>query len=231
VVLWRHGVTSWNREGRFQGQFDAPLAEDGLPQARAAAVVLARLAPDAIVSSDLTRAALTAQELAAVTGLEVSYDAGLREVYLGTWQGLTRAEVEERYPDEFAAWRRGQAERRGGGESNAEVASRVAAVIERALEKLARPGTLVAVTHGYAARVAIGHITGLPPQYWGVLGALSNCCWSVLGRSVSSHSGSSHSAPAPPGSVRPTPEQSVTGWLLLEHNAGTLPQPVLSDDR
>jgi glucosyl-3-phosphoglycerate phosphatase len=168
--------------------------------------VLTRLAPDAIVSSDLTRAARTAEELARASGLEVSYDPGLREAGLGAWEGLTRAEVDERYPGELAAWRRGEIERRGGGETNAEVADRVVAVIERSLEKLTGAGTLVAVTHGYAARVAIGQLIGLPPEHWRVLGALSNCCWSVLG-------------------------QSRDGWVLLEHNAGTLPMPVLSDDR
>jgi broad specificity phosphatase PhoE len=204
--MWRHGLTNWNLEGRFQGQLDTPLAESGLSHARAAAAVLTRLAPDAIVSSDLARAARTAVELARISGLEVSYDAGLREAGLGAWEGLTRAEVDERFPGELAAWHRGEIDRRGGGETNAEVADRVVAVLERALEKLAGPGTLVAVTHGYAARVAIGRMIGLPPEYWRVLGALSNCCWSVLG-------------------------QSRDGWVLLEHNAGTLPQPVLSDDR
>jgi broad specificity phosphatase PhoE len=216
-VLWRHGVTGWNLEGRFQGQLDSPLSDNGLAQARASAVVLARLTPDVIVSSDLQRAALTAAELAAVSGRDVSYDAGLREVYLGSWQGLTRAEVGERHPGELAAWKRGEVERRGGGETNAEVAERVVAAIERALEKLPGPGTLVAVTHGYAARVAIGHMIGLPESYWRVLGALSNCCWSVLGR--------------PADNGEPQRERSGNGWVLLEHNAGTLPQPVLSDDR
>lgn len=141
-----------------------------------------------------------------MTGLEVSHDAGLREAYLGRWQGLTRTEVEQRYPGELAAWTRGDLERRGGGETNLEVAERAVAVIEHTLEKLPESGTLVAVTHGYAARVAIGRMIGLPPEHWRALGALSNCCWSVLGR-------------------------SRAGWTLLEHNAGTLPQPVLSDDR
>jgi len=204
-VVWRHGRTTWNFEGRFQGQMDSPLDDTGLAQARAAAGVLARLAPDALVSSDLERAARTARELARLSGLDVSYDDGLREAYLGTWQGLTHGEVEQRFPGELAAWMRGDLERRGGGETNAEVAERAVTVIERALEKLPDVGTLVAVTHGYAARVAIGRMIGLPQVHWRALGALSNCCWSVLG-------------------------WSGHGWALLEHNAGTLPQPVLSDD-
>jgi glucosyl-3-phosphoglycerate phosphatase len=204
--VWRHGRTTWNLEGRFQGQLDTSLDDTGQAQARAAAAVLARLAPDAVVSSDLERAAHTARELARLTGLEVSYDAGLREVYLGGWQGLTHAEVEQRFPGELAAWGRGDLERRGGGETNAEVAGRAVTVIENALEKLPELGTLVAVTHGYTARVAIGRMIGLPEVHWRALGALSNCCWSVLG-------------------------WHEYGWALLEHNAGTLPQPVFSDDR
>jgi len=204
--VWRHGRTAWNFEGRFQGQLDVELDDTGLAQAGAAATVLATLAPDAIVASDLQRAARTATELAALTGVEVSHDARLREAHLGSWQGLTRVEVDERHPGEAAAWLRGELDRRGGGETYTEVAERAVTAIERALEKLPESSTLVAVTHGGTARVAIGRMIGLPPEHWRVLGALSNCCWSVLG-------------------------QSRDGWALLEHNAGTLPQPVLSDDR
>jgi len=204
--VWRHGRTAWNLEGRFQGQTDVALDETGVAQAKAAAQVLATLRPDAIVSSDLQRAAWTAAELASVTGLEVSYDRGLREAFLGDWQGLTRAEVDERYPDQAAAWLRGESVRRGGGETNAELAERAVAAIEQALERLRPSATLVAVTHGAAARVAIGAMVGLPEEHWRALGALSNCCWSVL-------------------------TQTRRGWAIAEHNAGTLPQPVLSDDR
>jgi broad specificity phosphatase PhoE len=206
VVVWRHGRTAWNLEGRFQGQTDVELDETGVAQAKAAAQVLATLRPDAIVSSDLQRAARTAAELATLTGVEVAYDPGLREADLGSWQGLSRAEVDERYPDEAAAWLRGESIRRGGGETNAEVARRAVTTIEQALEKLASPSTLVVVTPGGAARVAIGRMVGLPEEHWRALGALSNCCWSVL-------------------------SETSGGWALAEHNAGTLPQPVLSDDR
>jgi broad specificity phosphatase PhoE len=182
------------------------LDETGVAQAKAAAQVLATLRPDAIVCSDLQRAVRTAAELATLTGVEVGYGAGLREADLGTWQGLTRAEVDERYPGEAAAWLRGEVVRRGGGETNAEVAERAVATIEQALEKLVSASTLVVVTHGGAARVAIGRMVGLPEEHWRALGALSNCCWSVL-------------------------SETPSGWTLAEHNAGTLPQPVLSDDR
>ena len=205
--MWRHGRTQWNLERRFQGQTDVPLDEDGRAQAERSARLLAALEPDLIVSSDLQRAADTAQELARIAGLPVSYEPGLRETYGGRWQGLTIEEIDERYPHEVAAWRRGEQIRRGGGELEAEVADRMVEVIERRLDDLPdKDGTLVVVTHGGAARVAIGRLLGLGPSTWWVLGPLSNCCWTVLG-------------------------ENQRGWRLLEHNAGTLPEPVLGDDR
>ncbi|MEU8139054.1 histidine phosphatase family protein [Streptodolium elevatio] len=205
VLLWRHGQTTWNVERRFQGQTDIPLTEAGLAQATRSARLLAALRPDAILSSDLTRTANTAAELAQLTGLSVTLDEGLRETYAGHWQGLTNREIEERFPEQFAAWRRGEPVRRGDGELETEVADRAVPAIERAVEKLPEGGTLVVVSHGGTIRCAIGRMIGLPEDTWGSLGALSNCCWSVLG-------------------------SGARGWRLLEHNAGTLPEPVLGDE-
>lgn len=206
IVVWRHGRTAWNFEGRFQGQDDVALDATGVAQAQAAARVLAGLRPEAILSSDLSRAAATAAELAAVTGLEVAFDKGLRETNLGTWQGLTREEVNARFPGEAEAWLRGGTDRRGGGETMQEVAERCVAATEAALERLSPSATLVVVTHGGAGRVMIAQLIGLPPEHWRALGGQSNCCWSVIGAGRG-------------------------GWALLEHNAGTLPEPELSDDR
>lgn len=205
-MLWRHGRTEWNSSRRFQGHADVALDEIGLAQAERAARMLASLQPAAIVSSDLLRAADTAEALARLTGLPVTLDAGLREFDVGTWQGLTTTEIQERYGEDYAAWRNGEPVRRGGGELDLEVAERTAAAIERAAEKLPDSGTLVVVSHGGAIRVAINRMLGIPPEMWGAIGALANCCWSVLG-------------------------EARRGWRLLEHNAGTLPEPVIGDDR
>ncbi|MEE1729162.1 histidine phosphatase family protein, partial [Streptomyces sp. BE282] len=89
IVLWRHGQTAWNLERRFLASTDIELTEEGVGQARRAARLLASRRPDAVVASDLRRAAATAAELAAVTGLTVAHDAALRETYAGAWQGLT----------------------------------------------------------------------------------------------------------------------------------------------
>lgn len=205
LILWRHGQTMWNVERRFQGSTDVELTDTGLAQARRSARLLASLQPDAIVASDLRRAASTAAELAVLTGLDITFDEGLRETYAGVWQGLTHEEIIARYGDEYAAWKRGEPVRRGGGELETEVADRAAAVVLRHAEKLPDGGTLVVASHGGTIRTTIGRLLGLEARHWEALGGLSNCSWSVLG-------------------------EGVRGWRLLEHNAGTLPEPVLGDD-
>ncbi|WP_264086261.1 histidine phosphatase family protein [Streptomyces marincola] len=204
-MLWRHGQTAWNVERRFQGTTDVDLTETGRAQAKRSARLLATLGPHAIISSDLRRTRDTAAELAAVTGLDVTHDEGLRETYAGAWQGLTHDEIMARFGEQYAAWKRGEAVRRGGGELETEVADRAAPLVERAAEKLPPGGVLVVVSHGGTIRTTIGRLLGLPASSWEALGGLSNCAWSVLG-------------------------QGVRGWRLLEHNAGSLPEPVIGDD-
>ena len=207
----RHGQTRWNAERRFQGQSDIPLDETGEAQAERAARLLAALRPDLIVSSDLARASGTAAPLARLTGLEVTLDKDLRERHGGCWEGLTDTEIRERYPQAHATWTPPD------GEPSIAVADRVAAALHRAAATVAeqdsarkdggRDGLAVVVSHGAALRLGMSRVLGLPDDLSGVLGPLSNCSWSVLG-------------------VR------YGRWRLMEHNAGTLPEPVvLSDDR
>ena len=204
LVLWRHGQTVWNAERRFQGQSDIPLDETGQAQAERAARLLAALRPDLIVSSDLSRAAGTAAALSRLTGLEVTLDKDLRERSGGSWEGLTDTEIRTSYPVEHASWTPPD------GEPSAVVAERVAGALHRAAEAVADPGMAtglaVVVSHGAALRLGMSRLLGMPEELFSVLGPLSNCSWSVLGRR--------HGR-----------------WRLVEHNAGTLPEPILSDDR
>ena len=203
-MLWRHGQTVWNAERRFQGQSDIPLDETGQAQAERAARLLAALRPDLIVSSDLSRAAQTAAPLGRLTGLEVTLDKDLRERHGGRWEGLTDAEIRSRYPVEHARWTPPD------GEPSAVVAERVAGALHRIAEAVSDPAMATAlavvVSHGAALRLGMSRLLGMPDELFGVLGPLSNCSWSVLGRRQGR-------------------------WRLVEHNAGTLPEPVLSDDR
>ena len=92
------------------------------------------------------------------------------------------------------------------GEKAEDVAKRFAAALERALERVPEDGLLVIVSHGAAIRIGMLGWLGFPEELWGRFGGLSNCSWSVL-------------------------EEGRIGWRIVEHNAGTLPEPVLSDDR
>ena len=131
LVLWRHGRTEWNAAGRFQGQLDPPLDDVGRRQARRAAPHLAAPLPEGtlVVSSDLGRAAETAVALTDVLGVPLRLDARLREVGMGSWEGLTRQEVAERHPGQYADWLAGRPIPGRGGEDAADVPARALAAL------------------------------------------------------------------------------------------------------
>jgi probable phosphoglycerate mutase len=180
LVLWRHGRTEWNATGRFQGHLDPPLDEEGRRQAAVAAphLLAAGLPPEEtlVVSSDLSRAAETAATLAALLGVPLRLDARLREHGMGSWEGLTRDEVAERYPDQFADWIGGRPIRGRGGEEPGEVAERALA----ALADLPPAPVAVVVTHGGTAGRLVERLLGIDPDHRRVFGPLGNCAWSEL---------------------------------------------------
>lgn len=98
LILARHGETDWNRNGIYQGHGDPPLNALGRRQSAALADRLADVEIDAMYSSDLRRAMETAEIVAEGSGLVVVPDPQLREVDVGSWTGLTRAQIEERFP-------------------------------------------------------------------------------------------------------------------------------------
>ncbi len=158
ILLARHGETAWNREGRFQGHADPPLNEAGRAQARELSAALAREQLAAVYSSPLRRALETAEIVAETHGLEPVLVEALREVDVGSWQGLTRAEVERRFPEQYARWLDfGQGW--DDGESYEQMGERVvAALLELAA---AHDGDrILAVTHGGPIRAAFAFAAG-----------------------------------------------------------------------
>ena len=183
LIVLRHGRTEWNATGRFQGQADIPLDDRGGAQAERAARVLAELAPAAIVSSDLPRATQTAGALAELTGLAVATDQRLREIHVGSWEGLTIEEILEVDPDLAARYLAGEDVRRSAtGETIGEVAERVAEALTEIADAAADGSTVVVVMHGLAARVGVCRLVGLPPETWRHLGGLHNCGWITVER-------------------------------------------------
>ncbi|MBN2064666.1 MAG: histidine phosphatase family protein, partial [Sedimentisphaerales bacterium] len=98
IYIVRHGETNWNIEGRMQGWLDIPLNEAGLKQTQAVALALVGRGIDRIYSSDLSRAADTAKEIGRVLDLPVDLEPGFRERHCGIGQGLTLAELAEKFP-------------------------------------------------------------------------------------------------------------------------------------
>ncbi|NJC71678.1 histidine phosphatase family protein [Planosporangium thailandense] len=179
LLLWRHGQTAWNAANRVQGQLDVDLSAAGRAQAQAAAARLAELHPDLIVASDLRRAADTAAALAAVTGLDVTYDARLRERHYGEWQGLTNPEITARWPEESERWRAGLPVPEFGIEDLDEVGKRVTAALQDVCAANAG-ATIVVASHGSAIRRGVVTLLGWPDSVLRTLGIMDNCHWVEL---------------------------------------------------
>ncbi len=209
VIIWRHGRTEWNLAGRVQGQTDVPLDDVGREQARTAAARLASLRPSRIVTSDLSRARETAEELGRRTGVEVEIDTRFRERSFGVREGLTMAEAFEQFPDHMARWLAGDEAGIPGSESSSAAGERFAAALTEHLETLVPDGTLVVVSHGGVTRAGAFSFLGIPRDHWDSFGGLSNCSWTVL---------------------EERDQPAAACWRVLEWNAGSLPEPVLSDE-
>jgi probable phosphoglycerate mutase len=154
LLVIRHGETAWNAEHRIQGHLDIPLSPAGITQAARLAERLAGERIDAVYSSELARAWLTAQPLAGRLGLEVIPEPRVRERCFGIFEGLTLDEVAERHPAAFQRWReRDPAWAMDGGESGQQLIERVL----DALHDIAgrhRGQTVAIVTHGGVLDVA-----------------------------------------------------------------------------
>jgi probable phosphoglycerate mutase len=160
ILLARHGETDWNRENRFQGQADPPLNTAGREQARVLAEALAREPLAAVYTSPFRRAAETAEIIAVLHGLPVERVEELREVDVGSWQGLTRADLERRDPERFRRWLVEHEQGWADGETYEEMGRRVVPVLLGLAEQ--HDGrTILAVTHGGPIRAAIAAAAGI----------------------------------------------------------------------
>ena len=177
--LVRHGQTDWNVDERWQGHSDIPLNPAGLEQARRLAKKLTGQHFDALYTSDLQRAAQTAEVLGASLGLAYQTDPRLREINLGLWEGMLESELRQQFS---SAWE----ERRNdplnghapGGETLPEVASR----LELAFNTIASTypaGKVLVVSHGLALKTMVCLARRLPlgnayNQPW------DNATWQVI---------------------------------------------------
>jgi probable phosphoglycerate mutase len=180
LLLVRHSETQWNREGRYQGQQDSPVTPEGLAQAEAVAGRLRSVHIDALYASDLGRCITTARAIERATGAPLQVDERLRERNHGLFEGLTKAEVKQRYPEAYAAYRgpQGSDYVLPGGESRRQVYQRAVAVMEDLAAR--RRGEQIAVVgHAGFFYVFFNYVMSVPIDVRNVF-VIRNCSLSVL---------------------------------------------------
>lgn len=198
LLLVRHGETAWNRERRWQGQHDLPLTAHGFAQSAAIAARLGDVGAIALWSSDLTRARQTAESIGVACDLTVQLDAGLREVDVGSWVGLSSDEAGARDPEGHARWVAGGTGW-SDGESYPTMAARAVATVTRIASRYAGRERVVLVAHGGPIRALAAHAVGLPGDGRVQLAAGPNASLTTI-------------------------DVRVTGWRLMGYNdAGHIP--------
>ncbi|HJC61916.1 MAG TPA: histidine phosphatase family protein [Candidatus Dietzia intestinigallinarum] len=223
LILLRHGQTHYNASFRMQGQLDTELSELGVRQAHTVGRVLAPRRPWTILSSDLRRARDTATALAAEVGLDVHTDPRLRETHLGSWQGMSHSEVDEKWPDARQQWRSRPRWSPPEGESRIDVAQRTRAVVDELVEQSPEwnehPAVLVA--HGGAIAALTAALLELRVEQYPMFNGLGNACWVQL----SAHPRAQGSPGGAPEPEVPPVTDTARGllWRLDQWNVGITP--------
>ncbi len=167
LLLVRHGVTDWNRSGRFQGHLDPPLAADGRIEAELLADRLAAGAederPTRVIASGLARAHETGRIIAERLAIPLALDRRLIEIGQGEWEGRSHAELSRDDAERYAAWRDDPNARPPGAEAMDLVATRTRDAIEAIV---ADGGIPCVVTHGGILRVLASHLLELGARGW-----------------------------------------------------------------
>ncbi|WP_026730960.1 histidine phosphatase family protein [Fischerella sp. PCC 9605] len=171
LLLIRHGETEWNRQGKFQGQIDVPLNDNGRLQAQKAAAFLKDVAVDFAVSSPMLRPKETAELiLQNHPGVKLELQDGFREISHGLWEGKLESEIEQEFPGELQRWRTLPTEvQMPAGENLQQVWERSIAAwqstIQAALANQLQTGIVVA--HDATNKTLLCHILGLSSEnFW-----------------------------------------------------------------
>ena len=148
ITIIRHGETIWNAQQRIQGQRNSKLSENGIRQAGLVAKSLAKREFDVLISSDLERAAETAGIINKLLQLPLEYNENMRERSFGIVEGMTLAEMKEKFPREYRSYKeREPGFKFSGGESIEQLFNRVTSEIEAIARKFENKKVLI-VSHG-----------------------------------------------------------------------------------
>ena len=184
-IFVRHGETEWNKAGRFQGQSDVSLSENGFKQAEILAAHFPVDRVDAIYSSDLIRARNTAEAIAKAFKLEVQTKKEFRELHFGDWEGLTYDEIVGGWPDALSNFlQHPDILEVPNGETFVQLRDRsMAAIME--IAKNHDGETVVVTAHGGILRTVLTTIMHIPLQYlWSIRQfntAVSIACYDEAG--------------------------------------------------
>jgi broad specificity phosphatase PhoE len=165
ILLVRHGETSWNREGRYQGRTDIPLSDTGQAQVRALGERLKSVEIHAAYASPLARAKTTAEAILRGRALPLQIDEGLIEISHGAWEGQLASDVEISHAEMFGVWRSrpGRSSPAGpGAETLGDVETRAWAVLQRVCDAMTAEQTALIAAHDAVNRVLICRVLGLP---------------------------------------------------------------------
>lgn len=150
--LTRHGQTEWNVAKRMQGQHNSNLTDTGVRQAQALGKAIRDLKIDCIYSSSSQRTLDTANLIRGDRNLDIIPEDDLREIYLGTWEGLTFEEAEQSYPETFDNfWHHPEKYIPVDGETFEQVRTRTSNVLKK-LAKQYPDKSILIVTHGVVLR-------------------------------------------------------------------------------
>lgn len=164
LYLVRHGQTAWNALHRFQGHSDVPLDEIGRAQSRRLAQRLQSEPIRHVFCSDLIRARETAESIASVCGCPLTVTPLLREACFGAWEGLTRADIEERFPGKFEEYLKDSVNcRPPGAETSEEIRARILQTADHVRTE-APEGVALVVGHGGSLRWIIIEALNAPAE-------------------------------------------------------------------
>jgi probable phosphoglycerate mutase len=165
LLLVRHGETTWNREGRYQGRTDVPLSDTGLAQARALGARLAGLPIAIAIASPLERTRRTATEILGDRAVTLETDEALLEISHGQWEGQLASAIEISHAEMFGTWRV-RPDRHvpagPGAETLGDVEERAWPVLVRTCARLSGDQTALLVAHDAVNRVLLCRVLGLP---------------------------------------------------------------------
>lgn len=166
IILIRHGETTWNVEGRYQGQEDTPLSPTGIAQGKAAGLALKDISIDAAVSGPLSRAFDTCRFITKYHHVNIRIDERITEISHGRWEGVHADEIKKNYPKEFELWHnRPEKVQMPGGESLEDVRKRVRAAFDD-YAAIYQGKTLLVAAHDAVNKVILCDLMGLGMEHF-----------------------------------------------------------------